>query len=52
MRNEARRELIIESTLAGVGVLILLLLAFNSPRNLGLTMLNLELCSKVVDEVN
>jgi Cu/Ag efflux pump CusA len=41
LRGEARRELIIESTPAGVGVLILLLLAFNSPRNLALTLLNL-----------
>lgn len=41
VREEARRDLIVDSLLAGVGVLFLLLLAFNSPRNLGLTLLNL-----------
>lgn len=40
-RDEAGRELIIEALLAGVGVLLLLLLAFNSVRNLALTLVNL-----------
>jgi CzcA family heavy metal efflux pump len=41
VRDEASRELIIEALLAGVGVLLLLLLAFNSVRNLALTLVNL-----------
>ena len=38
---EARRQLVFHSILAGAGVFMLLYLAFNNLRNLGLTFLNL-----------